>query len=168
MLRRLLASAAAVAACAAPLLHTPRPLLAWNASASAPRGLYIIGAAAQPAVDALTLVRPPLALARFLGARGYVPASVPLLKRIAAVAPQTVCRRGLAILIDDHAVARAFRRDRLGRPLPAWRGCRRLRRGEVFLLNADAPYSLDSRYFGPLPASSIIGRASPLWVEGMQ
>jgi type IV secretory pathway protease TraF len=128
----------------------------------------MIGPAARPAVGTLLLVRPPAALARFLGARDYVPPTVPLLKRIAAVAPQTVCRRGLTILIDDHAVARAFRRDRLDRPLPEWRGCRRLRRGEIFLLNADAPYSLDSRYFGPLPAPSVIGRASPLWVEGMQ
>jgi type IV secretory pathway protease TraF len=30
-------------------------------------------------------------------------------------------------------------------------------------LNADVPTSLDGRYFGPLPLSSVIGRALPLW-----
>ena len=35
-------------------------------------------------------------------------------------------------------------------------------RGEVFLLNAD-PRSLDSRYFGPLPASAVVGRAQAVW-----
>ncbi|MBV8103395.1 MAG: S26 family signal peptidase [Hyphomicrobiales bacterium] len=35
---------------------------------------------------------------------------------------------------------------------------------EVFLMNAAAD-SLDGRYFGPLPAASIIGRAAPLWTH---
>ena len=51
--------------------------------------------------------------------------------------------------------------DRKGRELPRWTGCRTLRGGEIFLLNP-APDSLDSRYFGPLPASRLIGRARPI------
>jgi type IV secretory pathway protease TraF len=35
--------------------------------------------------------------------------------------------------------------------------------GEVFLMNWLSADSLDGRYFGPLPAASIIGRAAPLW-----
>jgi type IV secretory pathway protease TraF len=35
--------------------------------------------------------------------------------------------------------------------------------GEVFLMNWDEPASLDSRYFGPIPLSAILGRAEPLW-----
>lgn len=34
---------------------------------------------------------------------------------------------------------------------------------EVFLMNRDEPASLDGRYFGPIPASAIVGRAQPLW-----
>ena len=37
--------------------------------------------------------------------------------------------------------------------------------GDVFLMNPGVPDSLDGRYFGPLPASSIIGRAVPLWTD---
>ena len=48
-------------------------------------------------------------------------------------------------------------------PLPAWQGCRVIARGEVFLMNWDEPQSLDSRYFGPIPLSAIIGRAEPVW-----
>ncbi len=40
-----------------------------------------------------------------------------------------------------------------------------LQPGEVFLMNPTAPDSLDGRYFGPLPASSIVGRAVPLWTD---
>ena len=49
-----------------------------------------------------------------------------------------------------------------GRPLPVWQGCRTLGTGELLLLNPDHPDSLDGRYFGPLPASAVIGRATPL------
>ncbi|WP_200146827.1 S26 family signal peptidase, partial [Novacetimonas hansenii] len=31
-------------------------------------------------------------------------------------------------------------------------------------MNTHEPRSLDGRYFGPLPVSSVIGRATPLWV----
>ena len=48
--------------------------------------------------------------------------------------------------------------------MPWWRGCRRLKRHEYLLLN-DAPRSFDSRYFGPVNASAIIGKAVPLWLR---
>lgn len=38
--------------------------------------------------------------------------------------------------------------------------------GEVFLMNRDTVDSFDGRYFGPLPLTSIIGRAVPVWVTG--
>src|SRR3546814_15532006 len=52
-------------------------------------------------------------------------------------------------------------RDRLGRPLPFWLGCRIVGPDELFLLNA-APDSLDGRYFGPLPAAGLLGVAHPV------
>jgi type IV secretory pathway protease TraF len=30
-------------------------------------------------------------------------------------------------------------------------------------MNWDEPASLDSRYFGPLPLTTVVGRAVPLW-----
>ena len=57
----------------------------------------------------------------------------------------------------------ARERDRRGRPLPIWQGCRVIANGEVFLMNWDEPASLDGRYFGPTPFSAIVGRAEPLW-----
>jgi type IV secretory pathway protease TraF len=37
--------------------------------------------------------------------------------------------------------------------------------GEIFLMNGQVRDSLDGRYFGPIPASSVIGRAIPLWTD---
>ena len=55
--------------------------------------------------------------------------------------------------------------DRLGRPLPVWNGCRIIADGEFFLMNWQVPDSLDGRYFGPLPATTVIGRAIPLYTD---
>jgi hypothetical protein len=49
---------------------------------------------------------------------------------------------------------------------PAWQQCRRLHDGELFLLSATNPASFDSRYFGPIAVSAVIGSAQPLWTWG--
>jgi len=135
----------------------------WNASASAPIGLYRVQAEDHPTVPDLVVVMPPEPVATFLANGGYLPRGVPLLKRILALPGQTICRSHLAILIDGVAMAIAREDDRRGRPLPVWQGCRIVAEGEVFLMNWQSANSLDGRYFGPLPAASILGRAVSLW-----
>ncbi|EIM72236.1 peptidase S26 [Nitratireductor aquibiodomus RA22] len=56
-------------------------------------------------------------------------------------------------------------RDRLDRALPVWSGCRIVADDELFLMNWQIPDSLDGRYFGPLPATTVIGRAVPLYTD---
>ncbi|MEL8000925.1 S26 family signal peptidase, partial [Pseudomonas aeruginosa] len=55
--------------------------------------------------------------------------------------------------------------DRMGRVLPSLQLCRRLEPGELFLLSVTNPASFDSRYFGPVSASAVIGVAHPVWLE---
>lgn len=71
---------------------------------------------------------------------------------------------GATISVDDVVLGEALPRDRLGRDLPDWQGCRLLQDGEIFLMNREVRDSLDGRYFGPLPADAIIGMARPIWV----
>ena len=171
MTRRRYVIATAIAASAfavsflAIALADPVPWLIWNASASAPIGLYRIHPDSDPPVGALVAALPPEGLARWFSARGYLPEDVPLLKHVAAKAGQRICRIGDVLSIDARPVALARPRDGQGRPLPVWQGCRTLQSGELLLLNPAVPDSLDSRYFGPLPASSVIGRATPLHVR---
>ncbi|WP_180490275.1 S26 family signal peptidase, partial [Escherichia fergusonii] len=66
----------------------------------------------------------PEPLATFLAERGYLPKGVPLMKRILAVSGQTVCRSNLTITVDGVEVGAALERDRAGRDLPVWQGCR--------------------------------------------
>ena len=146
-------------------LIDPAPRLLWNASASAPIGLYAIHPNDNPHVGDLVAVQPPEALARWMATRHYVPLGIPLLKHVAGQAGQQVCRDGVDILIDGKVVATAKLRDSQGRAMPQWRGCRQLYPGELFLVNPSVPDSLDSRYFGPLPAARMIGAAQPLFVR---
>ncbi|HVI32812.1 S26 family signal peptidase [Phenylobacterium sp.] len=134
------------------------PLAVWNVSGSAPRGLWLVAPFAPARTGDVVLVRPAPALAGWLAQRGYVGPGTPLLKRRAAGPGQTVCRLGGRVLVDGRVVALARARDRRGRPLPAWRGCRTLGPGELFLLNP-APDSLDGRYLGVTPAREVLGRA---------
>lgn len=155
----------AAAALVAPTLRPVTPRLLWNASASTPIGLYLILPGAVPAIGDIVAVAPPDALARFLADGDYLPNGVPLLKHVAALTGQTVCRAGPVVTIDGMPVANALARDRRGRALPVWQGCRWLGADEIFLLNPEIRDSLDGRYFGPLPLSAVIGVAVPLWIE---
>jgi len=139
----------------------PAPRYIWNASASAPTGLYRVDVGAPPRLGDLVAIAPPPALGTFLAQRGYLPRGVPLLKRVAGLPGALVCRSGVFVTVNGVAVARALARDRAHRPLPVWTGCRIVGRDELFLINA-ARDSLDGRYFGPLPAAGLIGIAHPL------
>jgi len=163
--RTLVAMDAALALIGASAAIHSDPLVIWNASASVPIGFYAITPVDRPAVGDLVAVRPPEPLADWLFDGGYLGRDTPLLKHVAALPGSEVCRHGPTILVDGAAVAEAHESDRLDRPLPAWQGCRTLRAGEVFFLNVDHPSSLDGRYFGPLGAETIIGRATPIWTR---
>lgn len=145
---------------------TPTPTnLIWNASASAPVGLYTIDFDGPFEVTDLVAVDAPEPLATFLAQRGYLPKGVPLMKRILGVSGQTVCRSNLSIAIDGVEMGMALERDRDGRDLPVWQGCHRIPTGQVFLMNWQVSDSLDGRYFGLTSTDQIIGRAVPLWTD---
>jgi conjugative transfer signal peptidase TraF len=139
------------------------PLYIWNASNSVPIGLYRVQPATRLAVTELVAVQPPDLLAAFLDLNGYLPIGVPMLKRVLALPGQMVCRNGLTITVDGIEVGDAQERDGRGRPLPVWHGCRVIADGDVFVMNWQSADSLDGRYFGPLPASAVVGRAVPVW-----
>lgn len=148
----------------AAIIPTPTKLV-WNVTASAPIGLYTIEPADQLAVPELVAVMPPEPLVTFMVERGYIGRGVPLMKRVAALPGQQVCRTGDAVTVDTVPIGGALDRDRRGRPLPVWQGCRRIADGDIFLMNPSVPDSLDGRYFGPIPARTVIGKATPIYTD---
>ena len=151
----------------------PLPRVIYNPTDSEPVGWYGVDPfnwlanprRRAPHLGSIVLAHLPARAALLAAQRDYLPLTVPLLKRVGAVAPQRVCIVGRSVRIDGVPVATVLATDHLGRPLPSWRQCRQLRPGELFLLSATNPASFDSRYFGPVAASAVIGVAHPLWLE---
>lgn len=166
MIRRRFLLAGIVATATLTTLTVPVSRYAvWNATASVPTGLYAIRGKASLHVGERVAIEPTPDLRGLLAERGYLPTGVPLIKRIAAVSGQRVCRFAHGVTIDGDFAGVARARDSRGRPLPVWFGCRRLRTGELFVMNPVAPDSFDGRYFGPLWLDNVIGRATPVWTD---
>jgi conjugative transfer signal peptidase TraF len=155
--------AALFAPAAMPHAMQNRVLVVYNPSDSVPRGWYRIGPAGSLHANSIVLARLPPQAAAVAAQRGYLPWGIPLLKRIGAVAPQSVCEREGVVRIDGVVVATALSQDGKHRPLPSWTRCRILAEGELFLLSDTNAASFDSRYFGPIAPSDVIGSAWPLW-----
>jgi conjugative transfer signal peptidase TraF len=155
------ASAAGILAAVAGLVFDPDARLFWNRTGSAPIGLY--GLSDNPFTRGdWVIVSARSGEADWAAARGYVGRDWPLIKRIAALPGDEICREGSAVLVEGIHVAEALDADTLGRAMPVWEGCQVLGRGEVFLLNQH-PRSVDGRYFGPTKVGDLGGVLVLLW-----
>jgi len=143
----------------------PLPRLVWNASASAPIGLYAVSPGAALERGDMVVAWPPVNARQLAARRRYLPSNVPLVKRIAGIAGDTICAVDHEVTVNGRPVAVRRAADSAGRELPAWQGCIRLGPGMVFLLMAESADSFDGRYFGATLAQDVIGRATPLWLR---
>ncbi|KRA65255.1 conjugative transfer signal peptidase TraF [Rhizobium sp. Root651] len=141
-----------------------------NLTPSEPLGLWRIIPLHRPAaVDDLLFICPPeTAAMRAARARGYLrsgscPGGVaPLIKTVIAVAGQHI-EIGVSVSVDGWGVSSSSLalRDGKGRPLtPFPSGI--VPPGYVFL-HSTFPGSYDSRYFGPVPISGILGLAQEVF-----
>jgi type IV secretory pathway protease TraF len=134
-LKTILLMLAATVLISLPIFETPDPVLLWNASASAPVGLYRVRSIEKLGAPELVVARPPARLADLLDEGGYLPRGVPLIKHVLGLAGQTICRADLTVTVDEITKGSARERDHLGRKLPTWQGCHKLADSEVFLMN---------------------------------
>jgi type IV secretory pathway protease TraF len=156
----LLLSLAAGTFLVASIALKPIPRLIWNASASVPTGPYFVQMQ-QPNLGEIAVIRPVDWVRLYTSSRGYLPENIWLLKPVFAIQGSLVCRIGKHISVNGKLVARARIWDRKHRLLPVWEGCHTLKSDEVFVL-ARPQDSFDSRYFGPVNRSRIVGTAIPL------
>ena len=154
-----LASAAGSIALAATIMVSPHPRLVWNTSASAPVGLYWVTPDTPRRRGDMVVAWVPTQARLLAARRRYLPANIPLVKRVAAIEGDTVCAIGPVVSINGMPVVERRRFDGARRVLPWWQGCVTLRPGQLFLLMVDAADSFDGRYFGPTDPVDIVGRA---------
>jgi conjugative transfer signal peptidase TraF len=158
--RILLATALGSAAIAASTMPFDDPRLVINLTASIPMGLYV-RSTAPPQTGDFVLVRLPMHVRQLAALRGYLPFNRLLLKIVAAGPGDVVCRLGSRVWARGHSGVWALRTDARGRPLPQWRGCRRLRATELFVLGSHSD-SFDSRYFGFVHRQAVLSAVRPI------
>lgn len=117
-----------------------------------------------PAKGQLAVVRLPDAARALANARGYLPTGAVLIKPVAAVSGDVVCRHGPQVRINARLRAVADRSDRRQRLLPRWHGCRYLTTFDLFVLSTVGG-SFDGRYFGPISRGAVLGTAVPIWTR---
>jgi len=158
--RALLMTGASIGLALFGLVFSPMDRLIWNRTGSAPQGLYWLSD--EPITHGRwVVVSARSAEAQWAEDHGFVGRNWPLLKQIAGLPGDEICRSGVEVSINGMPVAAARERDSMGRDLPVWQGCVLLNEGQVFLL-APHPDSLDGRYFGAMQRSDLVGVAHPL------
>jgi conjugative transfer signal peptidase TraF len=162
--RRVAIVAAGVAILLGSAVFPPVPRLVWNASASAPIGLYSVAPDGVAEPGDMVIARVPMPFRRMAAERRYLPMNVPLVKRVAAAAGDEVCALGQEIFVNGRWIAERHMADGAGRAMPMWSGCMRLRGRQLFLL-MDASASFDGRYFGVTEGTDVIGKARLLWAR---
>src|SRR3546814_13805309 len=100
----------------------PAPRLVWNASASAPIGLYAVTPGAPVGPGDMVIARVPDPWRMLAARRHYIPANVPLVKHVAAAAGDEVCALGQEVFINGRLVAERRAVDAGDRPMPSWSG----------------------------------------------
>lgn len=145
------------------LFASPRDRLIWNRTGSAPQGLYWLSD--EPFTHGRwVVVSAGSAESQWAEDHGFVGRDWPLLKQIAGLPGDEICRTDAAVLINGRVVAEARAVDSRGRALPVWRGCKVLGPDEFFLLTPH-PDSLDGRYFGAMQRTDVVGVAIPLLIS---
>lgn len=145
----------------------------FNVTTSLPSGVYHLRDAT-PAVGRLVMAcleeeASALSLARSYIGRGDCPyGTAPVAKVVAAVGGDTVRVSRAGVTVRGRLLANSAPRevDSQGHPLPDVRGTYLLALGDVWLYSGYNPKSFDSRYYGPLPDSLLLGEAAPLWTWG--
>jgi conjugative transfer signal peptidase TraF len=92
-----------------------------------------------------------------------------LLKPVAAVAGDQLGVSDDGIRVNGVLLpnSKALKADGLGRPLRSVNhGLYTIEPGTVWVVSGHST-SFDSRYFGPLPSTNILGTAKPVWIGGI-
>lgn len=123
------------------------PLIYTNETASAPRGIYVVSLNQHLTYGDYVIVHAPVAVPKI-----HIPKDYLLLKRIAAF-------QGDTYTVDEQALTV----NRNGNIYPIYhkpwlpqlsQGKFSVPEGQMLFLN-DPAYSLDSRYFGPIPLTAV-------------
>jgi conjugative transfer signal peptidase TraF len=144
-----------------------------NLTNSVPIGLYVISNTPEARLVEFCPPEPFGTLSRERGYRersqfGCPDGARPLLKPVVATTGDVVdvSPRGIEVngKLIPHTVA--LHNDSAGRSMSAWpMGTYEVRKGSIWVASSFNTHSFDSRYFGPVPAASVLHHLRPLCVS---
>ena len=144
------------AATALATLSLGRPWVLFNRTPSEPEGFYL-GTLQAPQVGRIVAFHAPEAAFPYADRHMPYLRRTLLLKEISAGPGDHVCTDRDRLAINGADRAPIVRADRQGSVLPRWTGCRTLGIDEFFVYSDRVPNSFDSRYFGPVERTAVIG-----------
>lgn len=158
--RKLLFGAATLAFCGTLAfgMTIEAPLILYPITPSLPPGLYV-RTFKPPKVGMIAAFRVPEAAKRYKASVGEtVHDDFLFMKPVVAGPGDYVCHRCFGgIYVNDARIAEDTIHDQTEEQLPQWTACRRLADEEISTLSTYTRTSFDSRHFGPIPASSVVG-----------
>ena len=141
----------------------------YNDTASFPVGIWRLSPG-QPQKGDLVFFRPPednptIRWGREVGILQWqFGASTTMIKRIVAVPGDHIEIAGtVSVNGKELKNSHVYRHDQAGRAIPAVAGSGVVPEGKVWLMSDYAAMSFDSRYFGPVDKSAILGLAHPVF-----
>jgi len=153
-------------------------VLKLNLTESMPIGFYLLRRTTTVHVGDIVIACPPPVAQRLGIANGYLPrayglipdskcteGSVPVLKYAIALAGDEIELDGSGLSLNGRLIntrPRALVDRRRRRLVSLTNGRYRLRQGDVWLYSPEQ-YGWDSRYFGPIRQSDVLGIAKPIW-----
>lgn len=143
------------------------PTIIYNRTDSAPIGWYYLTPESEYETGDLVAAWLPEDVKEIAYRRKYLPPNAPIIKTVFAEPGDHFCIKQPHLRLADGSEFEILSVDRFGRKLPAQRdGCRRLSDGQFLLISDRIAGSFDSRYFGPVEVSNIVGRAGFLGEAG--
>ncbi|MCC8620598.1 signal peptidase I [Xanthomonas vesicatoria] len=147
-----------------------------NLSPSVAQGMYLLNRNVHSAERGQLVAFPPHnAAARYGFERGWMKPGSLYIKRIGAIAGDTVCVNVDVTIATPTTgghpatftrVGPVAATDHTGMPLPhTLQGCNRVPAGHMFPIGDGLANSYDGRYYGFVPVALIAGRISPIWTQ---
>ncbi|RNK59639.1 S26 family signal peptidase [Xanthomonas vasicola] len=147
-----------------------------NLSPSVAQGMYLLDSNKRSAERGQLIAFPPHnAAARYGFERGWMKPGSLYIKRVGAVAGDTVCVDVEVTIATPTTpghpatftrVGAVSATDHTGVPLPhALQGCNRVPAGHIFPVGDGLANSYDGRYYGFVPVALIVGRITPIWTQ---
>jgi len=140
----------------------PKPKLLYNPSASAPIGWYKLADKSVLKVGDQVAAYAPDWARKLADERRYLPYEYPMIKTIWAGSGTTICTKNNRISVPNYPVIISLSQDGLGRDMPKLSGCFTLKADEYFLISPDVQAGFDSRYFGAVIGTDILGKVKYL------